>query len=316
MRFDLRKLFTTESIPSREAWYFPIQSPDGQWVGLPTAEDKLTVYSASQERLPGSGFLVSPDVESLALHPNGKLLACLSQDRILISDRGGRVSSSHPARTGRAPAQFVTFHPSGDSLVLIAPSGDDGDSYKLTHLAMTSFDVLKELELEGDADGYPLASWLPDGVLQVEINAGPNGFMTNFIHVDPESTHPACPPYDGGEGAFVRLLSEDSILQVSRVKAFVTDCSRSSLHGEVYFESGYFAGLRPGFWRGMVFIPLRNSEKPFDCTLQVLDSRLSKKAEIPLPDLGEYVSFWCEGPVVLAECRESGKSTFHGWKII
>jgi hypothetical protein len=317
MRFDLQNLFTSDRFPSREAWYFPIQSPDGQWVGVPTAENRLTVFSTGQERVPGCDFSIPPDTESLALHPNGKLLACLSPDRLLLIDGAGKVSSSRPFRSWQAPSQFVSFHPSGNSLGLITPTDDHRDSYTLTHLATPSFDLLKELELEGDPEGYPLATWLmPDAILQVEINAGPNGFITNFVHMDPELTAPAFPPYDGGEACFARLLKEDRVLQVSGAKAFVMDRDRSQLHAELYFKSGYRAGLRPGFWRGMVFIPLQNVDPPHDSNLTVLDTRLSPKAEIPLPDLGEYVSFWCEGPIVLAECRESGKSTFHGWRII
>lgn len=292
-------------------------------MGFPSSEHTLAVCSYLQSHREFRDFRIPPDARTLSIHPGGEILACVSGeggDRIELRDPQGVVLSHVEIDPGESVKESLTFDPSGNFLYLTCAPVEDGSSppHQLLQLSADSLSVQRRFDLQGAEYGRHYSSWLPSkGLLQIEINSGPNGYLVNYIRCAGGLFEEAIPSLELGEGLFSRLLPDgESVIRVSSSKASVTRIETSELVSETFFESSYSATGRPAALDDLVIIPLYAIKKEDDWQLLVLDSSLSEVSRIPLPDLAGYSWLWCEGRGVVAERREAERSEFQAWEMI
>lgn len=320
MRFDLKPLFQFTASPSPDSWHMPFRTPGGEYSALPTGVDQLTVYSKSERTRIVSSFRVPPVAHVVALHPTSKLIAYVDRDHVIAVDSKGTIRASAGVGPARSEIRSLSFHPSGSYLFMtIGPVEGQADGEpELIALAFPSLEVVGRLPLEGDPEGLHTSTWLePNDLLQVEVNAGTNGFTGNFIRFTGGVLDAALPSFDAGEGPYLRLLADnESVLEVLWTKTMLRRID-SSVIAEVDFRSGMRAhAVRPGFCSDLLVIPTQGSDEPGEEELLVIDTTLKYRESIPLPNEGGFASVWCEGCAILAEKRSGGDSAFFGWEII
>lgn len=314
MRFDLRDMGSFSVDPSPDSWHHPSLNARDSILALPVSAYTLGLYTLAPGLPLHATLSVPKDARAVAVNPAGTIVACVLPNSIVLVDPEGRLRRQVRLDSSPPPTTSIVFAPDGDTLFLTRTSG--GETLELIALDAERLDVLATVELEGDSEGSHYSTWLSaNDMLQVEINAGPNGFMTNFVRYSTGLLEHAMPPHDTGEGLLARLLPDNrTIAEVTAVRARMYDLESRESRIETRFEA--LADCRPGTCGAQLRIPLCDSDHKQEWQLLVLNLDMVELARIPIPRDPEYAWFWCEGPVVLAESRRGDASTFRVWEVI
>lgn len=256
----------------------------------------------------------------MAVHPDATRIAYVCEEGVVLADSTSRVIAKNHLPPGDPLAYCLLFDPSGTWLFVGSPSPDPerSEPFELHQFSADSLKEISSVPIAGTPESSLLATWLPEAhLLQLEVNAGPNGYLAHFLGEADGHFQKALNSFDAGEGYFLKLLEDQkSLVQVTSAKALVVNLESGSQESELYFPPPQRADLRPGTNGDFLVVPIHESGRNELWELLILDFSLSERGRIQLPNVGGYASAWCSGPVVFAEQRLHGTSQFFGWQIL